>query len=196
MHGHGDRPHLCYYEGCERGVSGNGFPRRYNLFDHMKRVHDHKEEPESATGSPDLGSTSQSQRRIIGRKRKASGPIAGEPVLQRKRSEYTPVQISQPIPAAVQTAQSMVLPQAGYPLPQASNGPFTPPEYYPPPALQPQRVQPDHRQRQLYPQWTDQQDITTRQMDAVQNPEHEVSNHWLSEHIAELRRPSEEARRG
>ncbi|KAK0959666.1 hypothetical protein LTR91_020740, partial [Friedmanniomyces endolithicus] len=82
MHGHGDRPHLCYYDGCERGISGNGFPRRYNLFDHMKRVHDHKEEPESVTGSPVLGSTSQSQRRITGRKRKASGPIAGEPVLQ------------------------------------------------------------------------------------------------------------------
>ncbi|KAF2214721.1 hypothetical protein CERZMDRAFT_23665, partial [Cercospora zeae-maydis SCOH1-5] len=44
MHGHGERPHLCFYPGCERGIPGNGFPRRYNLFDHMKRVHDHKEE--------------------------------------------------------------------------------------------------------------------------------------------------------
>ncbi|KAK1815093.1 hypothetical protein LTR12_010517 [Friedmanniomyces endolithicus] len=117
MHGHGDRPHLCYYDGCERGVSGNGFPRRYNLFDHMKRVHDHKEEPESVTGSPAMGGTSQSQRRITGRKRKASGPIAGEPVLQRKRSEYTPVQVSQPMPAPVKTTQSMVPAAHGVPSP-------------------------------------------------------------------------------
>ncbi|KAF1815126.1 hypothetical protein P152DRAFT_246688 [Eremomyces bilateralis CBS 781.70] len=41
MHGHGSRPHLCLYEGCERSVSGNGFPRRYNLLDHMRRVHDY-----------------------------------------------------------------------------------------------------------------------------------------------------------
>ena len=41
MHGHGARPHLCYYQDCERAVPGHGFPRRYNLFDHMKRVHGH-----------------------------------------------------------------------------------------------------------------------------------------------------------
>lgn len=41
MHGHGSRPHLCLYDGCERAVPGHGFPRRYNLLDHMRRVHDH-----------------------------------------------------------------------------------------------------------------------------------------------------------
>lgn len=41
MHGHGSRPHLCHFADCERSVNGNGFPRRYNLFDHMKRVHDY-----------------------------------------------------------------------------------------------------------------------------------------------------------
>ncbi|KAF2470220.1 uncharacterized protein BDR25DRAFT_325885 [Lindgomyces ingoldianus] len=40
MYGHGSRPHLCQYTDCERSLPGNGFPRRYNLFDHMKRVHD------------------------------------------------------------------------------------------------------------------------------------------------------------
>jgi len=39
MHGHGDKPFLCTYDGCERGVLGNGFPRHWNLRDHMKRVH-------------------------------------------------------------------------------------------------------------------------------------------------------------
>lgn len=40
MHGHGSRPHLCLFPDCDRAQEGNGFPRRYNLFDHMKRVHD------------------------------------------------------------------------------------------------------------------------------------------------------------
>ncbi|KAI1115099.1 hypothetical protein F5Y14DRAFT_145787 [Nemania sp. NC0429] len=39
MHGHGDKPYLCTYEGCERAISGNGFPRQWNLRDHMRRVH-------------------------------------------------------------------------------------------------------------------------------------------------------------
>ncbi|CZT02410.1 uncharacterized protein RCO7_06302 [Rhynchosporium graminicola] len=39
LHGHGDKPFLCSYENCERGAPGNGFPRHWNLRDHMKRVH-------------------------------------------------------------------------------------------------------------------------------------------------------------
>lgn len=39
MHGHGDKPYLCTYEGCDRAVPGNGFPRNWNLRDHMRRVH-------------------------------------------------------------------------------------------------------------------------------------------------------------
>jgi len=198
MHGHGDRPHLCYYDGCERGISGNGFPRRYNLFDHMKRVHDHKEEPESATGSPVLGSTSQSQRWITGRKRKASGPIAGEPPVQRKRSEYTPVQVSQPTQAATRVSQSMVPPHTEYPLhPQTSNGPCTPPEHFLLSAQQLQRIQPDPRQHQLHPQWTNQRGyVATRQTDAVQSPEHAASFYRLGEDVEESRRLSQGAGRG
>ncbi|CZR61742.1 uncharacterized protein PAC_11639 [Phialocephala subalpina] len=39
MHGHGDKPHLCTYVGCGRGITGNRFPRHRNLRDHMKRYH-------------------------------------------------------------------------------------------------------------------------------------------------------------
>lgn len=39
MHGHGEKPFLCIYEGCDRAAPGNGFPRHWNLRDHMKRVH-------------------------------------------------------------------------------------------------------------------------------------------------------------
>ncbi len=50
MHGHGAKPHLCSYDDCERSMPGNGFPRRWNLFDHMRRVHDYIGPP-SSTGS-------------------------------------------------------------------------------------------------------------------------------------------------
>ncbi|KAG6210463.1 hypothetical protein E4U35_005177 [Claviceps purpurea] len=64
LHGHGDKPFLCVYDGCERAVPGNGFPRQWNLRDHMKRVHnDHG----SADGSPPSGGSAQS---VKGRKRK------------------------------------------------------------------------------------------------------------------------------
>lgn len=88
MHGHGDRPHLCYYPGCERGIPGNGFPRRYNLFDHMKRVHDHREE------QPTLGQLhSPGSRQAGARKRKASGPV-DEPCRQPRKS----LRVQQPSP--------------------------------------------------------------------------------------------------
>jgi len=45
MHGHGEKPFLCKFEGCERGFSGNGFPRHWNLCDHMKRVHNRSPSP-------------------------------------------------------------------------------------------------------------------------------------------------------
>lgn len=45
MHGHGEKPFLCTYEGCDRGLPGNGFPRHWNLCDHMKRVHGREPTP-------------------------------------------------------------------------------------------------------------------------------------------------------
>ena len=46
-----DDSHLCLYPGCERGIPGNGFPRRYNLFDHMRRVHNHQDDSLAITGT-------------------------------------------------------------------------------------------------------------------------------------------------
>ncbi|KAI5465520.1 hypothetical protein BGZ63DRAFT_348081 [Mariannaea sp. PMI_226] len=63
LHGHGEKPFLCVYDGCERAVPGNGFPRQWNLRDHMKRVHnDHG----SAGNSPPSSATNNAK----GRKRK------------------------------------------------------------------------------------------------------------------------------
>ncbi|KAK8209281.1 hypothetical protein IWZ01DRAFT_505245 [Phyllosticta capitalensis] len=71
MHGHGSKPHLCAYPDCERAIPGNGFPRRYNLYDHMKRVHDYTTPAQSAPGSP----RGQAAKRPISRKRKSAQSI-------------------------------------------------------------------------------------------------------------------------
>lgn len=49
MHGHGEKPFLCTFSGCERGLEGHGFPRHWNLRDHMRRVHN--QEPSPSTSS-------------------------------------------------------------------------------------------------------------------------------------------------
>lgn len=68
LHGHGEKPFLCIYDGCERAVPGNGFPRQWNLRDHMKRVHnDHG----SSGGSPPSATVNQPAK---GRKRKTDVP--------------------------------------------------------------------------------------------------------------------------
>lgn len=74
MHGHGARPHLCHFRDCERAVSGHGFPRRYNLFDHMKRVHQY----DGPTTEPSPPTQGPAQRKTINRKRKASAEAVSE----------------------------------------------------------------------------------------------------------------------
>lgn len=75
MHGHGARPHLCHFRDCDRAVQGHGFPRRYNLFDHMKRVHQY-DGPTTEPSPPHM--SGQASRKTTSRKRKASTEDAGE----------------------------------------------------------------------------------------------------------------------
>jgi len=56
MHGHGEKPYLCEYANCERASPGNGFPRHWNLRDHMRRVHN---DPGAAKSSSSGGSPPQ-----------------------------------------------------------------------------------------------------------------------------------------
>lgn len=167
MHGHGDRPHLCYYPGCERGIPGNGFPRRYNLFDHMKRVHDHKEDQGSPIGSPVVV---EALKKTGGRKRKASASPVVEPPAQRHKPMSLP------------------------PQPQ---GFFQPPGYFPQPMYEPEQPRRDsqHRQRILYSQWNNQRELLAKQINVVQSPDDEGHLQRLSQNIEELRRLSSEARR-
>jgi hypothetical protein len=39
MHNHLHNPYFCDYPDCERAKAPNGFPRKWNQRDHMKRVH-------------------------------------------------------------------------------------------------------------------------------------------------------------
>lgn len=60
MHGHGEKPFLCTIQDCERSKPGNGFPRHWNLNDHMKRVHNI---------SPSIHAARQTQPRPLRNKR-------------------------------------------------------------------------------------------------------------------------------
>lgn len=53
---------MCKFADCDRARDGNGFPRRWNQRDHMKRVHDYVEEdsPKDRSTIPD-----QAKRRKI-----------------------------------------------------------------------------------------------------------------------------------
>lgn len=74
MHGHGDKPYLCTYEGCDRAVPGNGFPRNWNLRDHMRRVHnDNGSSLSTRSGPPSPGGNGHKESKS--RKRK-SDPVA------------------------------------------------------------------------------------------------------------------------
>ena len=71
MHGHGENPNLCHFSSCERSIPGNGFPRRWNLRDHMRRVHDYiLEGASSPETSPVAGHLSKKKDKP-GRKRKS-----------------------------------------------------------------------------------------------------------------------------
>ncbi|KAK1756135.1 zinc finger protein GLI2 [Echria macrotheca] len=66
MHGHGEKPYLCTYEGCERSQPGHGFPRQWNLRDHMRRVHNDNGTTTQAASPPPSGAAASAR----GRKRK------------------------------------------------------------------------------------------------------------------------------
>lgn len=85
LHGHGDNPHLCLFEGCDRSIPGYGFPRRWNLFDHMRRVHDYasSERPSSPDASPTSNQTKKKE--TTGRKRRVTG-VSGAQTMKRTRS--------------------------------------------------------------------------------------------------------------
>ena len=78
MHGHGEKPHLCYFPECERSQPGNGFPRRWNLGDHMKRMHDYTGAAYSTGSSSPTPSSASSVYQGIPSKRRPSSTSRNE----------------------------------------------------------------------------------------------------------------------
>ena len=88
MHGH--QAYNCTYKGCERSQEGKGFPRAWNLKDHMRRVHnDHgngatqtqaEEQPKGRRKSKGSAATS--------RKSSKSMPVADSIAMERMNQDY------------------------------------------------------------------------------------------------------------
>lgn len=119
LHGHGDNPHLCLFEGCDRSVPGFGFPRRWNLFDHMRRVHDYTSSerassPETSPTAPAASSTTttttttssssaaskKKDAAAMGRKKRVLG-ASGHQTMKRTRSTHSQ---TNPLKAAQQAS--------------------------------------------------------------------------------------------
>ena len=90
MHGH--QAYNCTYKGCERSQDGKGFPRAWNLKDHMRRVHnDHgngsaqaqAEEQQSKGRRKSKGSSASSSR-----KSSKSMPVADTSAMDRVNQDY------------------------------------------------------------------------------------------------------------
>ena len=77
-HNHGLNPYLCEWTDCERSKSGNGFPRRWNQRDHMKRMHNWIE--------PD--STPSETRHAVDQSKRRRGPAAPSSVPMRRSESY------------------------------------------------------------------------------------------------------------
>jgi hypothetical protein len=80
LHGNGENPHLCHFPGCERAQERNGFPRKWNLKDHMRRVHGWEEpQSESANVTPPIASAPMKRQSSSQAKARASAlPIFQE----------------------------------------------------------------------------------------------------------------------
>ncbi|ROT42803.1 hypothetical protein SODALDRAFT_392215 [Sodiomyces alkalinus F11] len=86
MHGHGDKPFLCTYEGCDRAIPGNGFPRQWNLRDHMRRVHNDNRLPGSPTAP------AQNQQQSKGRKRKEAPKSAAAAASRKAAAKVSAIE--------------------------------------------------------------------------------------------------------
>lgn len=113
MHGHGENPHLCRFPSCDRSIPGNGFPRRWNLHDHMRRVHDFtcSEKASSPEGSPITTgkssasaspSSSASSKKREGTVRKRKSVVSGTQTIKRARANQAQAQTQ----AAMKAAQA------------------------------------------------------------------------------------------
>ena len=103
MHGHGDKPYLCTYEGCDRAHPGNGFPRQWNLKDHMRRVHNDSGASLNMAGSPPTQPAASQPTK--GRKRKSKDADQGSS--SRKQAARSAANVADVAAARKAQEQSM-----------------------------------------------------------------------------------------
>lgn len=107
MHGHGEKPYLCTYEGCERSVAGHGFPRQWNLRDHMRRVHNDNGTAAQPASPPPTAPAATSSR---GRKRK-SDVQEKQPSQEKPSSRKSANKGTEPAAPAPKQAEAPVHPE-------------------------------------------------------------------------------------
>jgi len=80
MHGHGHKPYTCRFRDCDRANPESGFPRKWNLKDHMKRVHHYDEEAAQKSASSPMTPPESPDMHIPGPQRtKRSGRVSPKP---------------------------------------------------------------------------------------------------------------------
>lgn len=116
MHGHGDKPYLCTYEGCDRAIPGNGFPRNWNLRDHMRRVHNDDGKSLNARSGPPSPGGHGSKDPSKSRKRK-SDPTGKSSSGRKSPKSPKAVEIEAPIKidVSVKLREDFYAIQAGLP---------------------------------------------------------------------------------
>lgn len=98
LHGHGEKPYLCLFRDCDRSQPTQGFPRQWNLRDHMKRVHNFVGSDNSEHGypSPPASPNREEESEGLSRKKRSPEPLqgakakkvkAGTPTVARKGSQ-------------------------------------------------------------------------------------------------------------
>jgi len=89
LHGHGNRPYLCEIKDCERSAEGNGFPRHYNLLDHMRRVHGRAKDSRSSSVVPHAANGSDMDGKKVNKARKRKTPARASGSRSEDRRKQT-----------------------------------------------------------------------------------------------------------
>ena len=108
MHGHGEKPYMCTYEGCDRSISGHGFPRQWNLRDHMRRVHNDNGTIAQPPSPPASGATATTTTSTRGRKRKSD---AEKPAQEKSSSRKSAAKAAAEAAAPVAKPEPVVNPE-------------------------------------------------------------------------------------
>lgn len=89
MYGHGTKPYLCLDKSCERSALDNGFPRLYNLNDHMKRVHRYEARDLSVDVSSAVPTADVRTKKTVRIEKRQAGSKIGQNSIQSSRRSST-----------------------------------------------------------------------------------------------------------